>query len=139
MDATSARTSGRVSLTATEACIVPEDVQIALYRIAQEAVSNAVKHAQAAAIDISVRCREGAVVLRIEDDGSGFDAADVRPENMGLDIMRERADEIDARLRVKSVRDCGTTVEVAWPGDACYRRRRVDMADNTQRKGRLYV
>ena len=118
VDATGARTSAKVSLKARDVCIVPEDVQIGLYRIAQEAMSNAVKHAHASAIDVSVRCRDHEVLLRIEDDGSGFEPATVRPENLGLAIMRERAEEIGVRLRVDSVLGAGTVVEVMWTGDS---------------------
>lgn len=114
VDAASARTSAQIALSVRDVFHVPEDVQIALYRIAQEALANAVKHAHAGTIDVSIRGRDHEVLLRIWDDGCGFDTGDVRPENLGLDIMRERAEEIDADLCVESVIGGGTTVEVVW-------------------------
>ena len=115
VDAASGRTSARISLAATEVCSVPHDVQIGLYRIAQEALANAVKHSHAAAIDVSVRCQDERLFLRIQDDGRGYDENDVRPENLGLGIMHERADEIGAGLRIHSAPRTGVVVEAAWP------------------------
>jgi signal transduction histidine kinase len=114
VDATSARTSARVALDAMEVCPIPQGVQIAFYRIAQEAMSNAVKHAHASKIDVAIRCTDGEVALRIEDDGDGFIMEDVRPENLGITIMQERAEEVGANLRVHSVPNAGTVVEVVW-------------------------
>ena len=115
VDAASGRTSARITLAATDVCGVPHDVQIALYRIAQEALSNAVKHAHAANIHVSCRCDKGQALLRIQDDGRGFNEADVRPENLGLGIMRERAAEIGASLRIHGAPEGGMAVEAAWP------------------------
>jgi PAS domain S-box-containing protein len=117
VDATGARTSARVMLDATDVCPIPKDVQIGFYRIAQEAMSNAIKHAHASRIDVTIRCTDSRVVLRIEDDGDGFNMEDVRPENLGLTIMQERADEIGARVRLQSALNSGTSVEVVWTED----------------------
>ena len=114
VDAAAARTSAKISLNARDVSPVPAEVQVALYRIAQEALANAIKHAHANAIDVSVQRQGDGVLLRIQDEGVGFEAASVRPENLGLNIMRERAEEIGARLRVDSVLKAGTVVEVRW-------------------------
>jgi signal transduction histidine kinase len=97
---------------------------VALYRIAQEALNNVVKHAQAHRVEITLCCsreREGAkpgagvrVALRISDDGRGFDPATVSPDHLGLGIIRERAQAIAAQLRVESGTGTGTIVEVMW-------------------------
>lgn len=93
---------------------LPVDVKIALYRIAQESLNNMAKHAQATQAIVNLHLEPGRVVLRITDDGKGFDSASTRPDSLGLGIMRERAKGIGARLEVESVVDHGTSVEVMW-------------------------
>jgi signal transduction histidine kinase len=56
--------------------------------------------------------------LRIRDDGRGFDPAALRPGHFGLDMMRERADEVGATLGISSVPGTGTEVVVRWPDPA---------------------
>ena len=113
-----------VSLEGCPVPDLPEDVHVALYRIAQEALNNVVKHAQAHRVGITLHCsaeREEAkpgagvrVALRISDDGRGFDPATVSPDHLGLGIIRERAQAIGAQLRVASAPGAGTIVEVMW-------------------------
>ena len=112
-------------------CELPADLHVALYRIAQEALNNVVKHAKASQVAVSLRCtprtpssssREGEgagvkVELCIRDDGRGFDPNDVSPEHMGLGIMRERAEAVGAQLGIGSQTGRGTQVTVIWPGD----------------------
>jgi two-component system nitrate/nitrite sensor histidine kinase NarX len=93
---------------------LPPDVHIALYRIAQEAMNNVAKHANASSLTVDLTGGDGHVHLSVADDGYGFDAAEVSAESMGLDIMRERASGIGADLAVSSRPDAGTTVEVTW-------------------------
>jgi signal transduction histidine kinase len=57
------------------------------------------------------------VELDIHDDGQGFDPHDVRPEGMGLGIMRERAEAVGAQLGIVSQTGQGTRLTVVWPGD----------------------
>ena len=90
------------------------DVQIALFRIAQEAVSNAFRHADAARIRVEVRYAEGKVRLAVSDDGKGFDADSARAMGLGLNSMGERAQAIGGRIRIDSS-DEGTTVRVEAP------------------------
>jgi signal transduction histidine kinase/ligand-binding sensor domain-containing protein len=110
-------------------CELPADPHVALYRIAQEALNNVVKHAKASQVAVSLRCtprvpssslREGEgsgvkVELYIRDDGRGFDPDDVPPEGMGLGIMRERAEAVGAQLEVVSQTGQGTRLTVVWP------------------------
>ena len=81
-------------------------------RIAQEALQNAVKHASAARIAVRLGSEGGRLVLRVEDDGVGFDpnALDARVRSLGLTSMEERADRLGARLEISSAPGQGTTV-----------------------------
>ena len=116
-----------VSVTVDERCVLPTEVRITLYRLAQEALNNVVKHAQASQVDVSLRCmpplgaeetpagQNGRVELCVRDDGVGFDPGGVTEDHLGLGIMRERARAIHARLEVKSEPGSGTEVTVIWP------------------------
>jgi ligand-binding sensor domain-containing protein/signal transduction histidine kinase len=100
---------------------LPDDVHVALYRIAQEALNNVVKHARAGQVTMSLRylpCTEGAVELRVSDDGCGFDPSDVPPGCLGLSIMRERVQTIGATLAVESEVGRGTEIVVVWSNAA---------------------
>lgn len=93
---------------------LPPDVHLALYRIAQEAMNNVAKHANASSLIVDLTDADGGVHLVVTDDGYGFDAANVEPGHMGLDIMQERASAIGAALTVTSEPETGTTVDVTW-------------------------
>ena len=91
------------------------DVDLQLFRIAQEAVTNAIRHGHPTRIDISVSYDERQVALTIADDGCGFDAhaqtsAPHDNEHLGLVTMRERAEQVGGGLRIESVPGTGTTV-----------------------------
>ncbi|MBY0525896.1 MAG: PAS domain S-box protein [Gemmataceae bacterium] len=86
-----------------------------LYRIAQEAVSNALKHGQARDIQITLGLDEQRVVLRIEDDGIGIDRRDEAGRGMGLQIMRYRAGLIKARFSIVPRKQGGTRVTCNLP------------------------
>jgi signal transduction histidine kinase len=81
-----------------------------LYRIAQEAVTNAVKHAQADAIRIEVKSDRGVTRLRVTDNGIGLPGNGDRREGLGLRVMRQRAASIRATLSIKANSSRGTTV-----------------------------
>jgi nitrate/nitrite-specific signal transduction histidine kinase/PAS domain-containing protein len=91
---------------------VPPDTQVALYRIAQEALNNIVKHAGATSVTIGLRLAPDCVDLVVADDGRGFDPATVSASSLGLGIMRERAATIGADLQIESRVGEGTTVKV---------------------------
>jgi signal transduction histidine kinase len=91
--------------------------QEAVYRIAQEALHNALRHAAAGRIEVDLRARNGAVELSVSDDGRGFDPS-ARPEaarRLGLASMRERARAAGGRFAVSSRPGGGTTVRVEVP------------------------
>lgn len=93
-------------------------VEIALFRIAQEALNNAVKHARAAHATIAIRAGPGRIALMIEDDGVGFDGTaphSPHPQGLGVTTMRERAEAIGAEFRVESASGKGTRVIVELP------------------------
>lgn len=96
------------------------DQQIALYRIAQEAVSNAVKHSQATQVEIDLLFEPDVVVLQVADNGAGFDASQVSGDHHGLRIMRERAEAAGAALEFRSVPGQGTRIKVTCcEGEEC--------------------
>jgi len=99
---------------------VPDHIAAVLYRIAQEAMNNIVKHADAARVLMSLRRVGDAVVLGVTDDGVGFDVAkvrdpDVRGGHFGLSSIRERCALIGATLRIDSVEGRGTAVIIEAP------------------------
>jgi two-component system nitrate/nitrite sensor histidine kinase NarX len=114
-DGVAARHDIPVDVDVSERCEIPPQVHVALYRIAQEALNNITKHAEASQVAVKLACEGAAVQLSIIDDGQGFDLNDVPPEHMGLDIMRERADAIGAAVTVSSRPGAGTSIAVAWP------------------------
>ncbi|HEV7377339.1 MAG TPA: CheR family methyltransferase [Pyrinomonadaceae bacterium] len=93
------------------------ETEISLYRIAQEALNNTYKHAQAKRVDVLLERRDHHVVLIVEDDGTGFDlevATDAQ-EGLGLLGMRERAALIGGTLEIESTQGEGTTVFARVP------------------------
>jgi PAS domain S-box-containing protein len=113
-EATTGRTMLPVALFISGQCTAPIDVQVALYRVAQEALNNVVKHSGATKANIRLRCREKSVDLTISDNGSGFDLQTVSPKSLGLRIMRERAEGAGAKLKIDSRAGLGTKVGVLW-------------------------
>lgn len=92
---------------------LPADVATALYRIAQEAIRNALRHAQATHIRVIAQGGPPAAVrLRIEDDGCGFAAADVDASRFGLRNIQTRSQAVGGTARIDSVPGQGTTIEV---------------------------
>ncbi|MCJ7442564.1 MAG: GAF domain-containing protein [Thermoanaerobaculaceae bacterium] len=95
---------------------LPPPVETALYRIAQEALTNTIRHARASKVSVLLERRGGRLIALIEDDGVGFeyDAA-MRSGRLGLVGMRERAEMLGGHLRVESSPGRGTTVVVEVP------------------------
>jgi signal transduction histidine kinase/ligand-binding sensor domain-containing protein len=111
-----------VAVAVSGDCTLPANVHVALYRIAQEALNNVIKHARASQADVRLGCSTGTtgrvVELQIRDDGQGFDPEVARPDHLGLGIMRERAEAIGARLQIESVIGQGTQVTLFWREDS---------------------
>jgi len=90
------------------------ELETAVYRVVQEAVNNAVKHAGAEDVAVTVREADGVVTVRVRDEGHGFDpAADSR--GYGLVGMRERVESLGGALAIESAPGAGTTVTVRLP------------------------
>ena len=87
----------------------------ALFRIAEEAVHNAVEHAGANRIFISLTRRGSALNMEVRDDGRGFEPAAVNGSAAGIDLMHRYARAINATLKIQSERGRGTTVSCAVP------------------------
>jgi PAS domain S-box-containing protein len=113
-DSAKAHTEIPVNLTLTGECSFPPDVQLALYRIAQEGLNNAIKHAHASRIRLGLYCQPGRVTLGISDNGRGFDSDKVGPGHFGLSIMRERAEAIGADFTLETEPEGGTEITVIW-------------------------
>ncbi|WP_162486019.1 sensor histidine kinase [Dehalogenimonas etheniformans] len=103
-----------VDLKIDDECGMSAEVKVAFYRIAQEALNNVAKHAQATQISIHLWCEDDSIFLRVIDNGQGFDRAHTRPGSLGLGIMTERSREIGADLSIESKPGQGTMVTVKW-------------------------
>jgi signal transduction histidine kinase len=99
----------------------PDELRVILYRIAQEALANVRKHAKASRVHVVLEDSDGGYLVRVEDDGVGFDPPEMlrsAPGHLGLSAMRERAEMVGGRCTVRSLRDSGTSVEFWLPGAA---------------------
>jgi signal transduction histidine kinase len=93
---------------------LPADVQIAVYRIAQESLNNAIKHSGASRCLVDLWCHADGLELAVSDNGQGFDPRAVTSERLGLRIMAERAQAIGAQLTVDSQPDEGVHIRLLW-------------------------
>ena len=131
------RTNTPVSVKIAGEHVLPAEIQVALYRICQEALNNIAKHAGASLVEIDLQYEAGKMVdttiavakagapqqisvrsveMRIRDDGAGFDTGEVNaPGHYGLGMMCERAEAVKARLTVTSQPGGGTVVRLVWP------------------------
>ena len=113
-DAAVSRTQTVITTTVVGECSMPDLVKIALYRVAQEALNNVVKHARASHATVNLQDDGIQITLRISDKGCGFDPQVAQPLGLGIGIMRDRAQDIDAELNITSHPDLGTDVLVEW-------------------------
>jgi PAS domain S-box-containing protein len=98
-------------------CQLPPEVQIAVYRIAQESLNNVFKYARATQVDVNLSILENTIRFETCDNGIGFDMSTIKPTSLGMRIMRERAEAIGADFQVTSQPGSGTCVEVIWNRD----------------------
>jgi signal transduction histidine kinase len=97
---------------------IDTDTELDAYRVIQEALHNAVKHAEAKSVTVRIqadRAHDGTLVLEVTDDGRGFDPSSVSGR-LGLVSMRERAERMGGELTIRSRPGAGTTVRAAVPG-----------------------
>ncbi|MFB6554211.1 MULTISPECIES: GAF domain-containing sensor histidine kinase [unclassified Streptomyces] len=110
--------TARVTFTGHGVKALPAAQEEALLRVAQEALHNALRHSAAEHVDVTLHRRGPGAVLRVTDDGSGFDTRTVRRagRHLGLVSMRDRASGAGGRLTVQSAPGKGTTIEMEVPG-----------------------
>jgi signal transduction histidine kinase len=94
---------------------IPARTQAELLRISQEALSNVRRHAGASTVTVRALLVDHSLVLRITDDGCGFDMADVGWASVGLASMRERAAIVGGDIEITSAKGDGTRVAVSVP------------------------
>jgi signal transduction histidine kinase len=104
-----------VEVQTDERVDLPTDAKIACYRIAQEALSNTIKHANAHHVTLALNRNTDGITLLVSDDGCGFDPASVPPDHLGHQTMRERAAANGAVFQLDSQPGAGTRVLVCWP------------------------
>ncbi len=110
--------SARVTFTGHGVRALPAAQEEAVLRVAQEALHNALRHSGGTHVDVTLERRGNGAVLRVGDDGGGFDPHAVRRagRHLGLVSMRDRASGVGGRLTVESAPGKGTTVEMEVPG-----------------------
>jgi signal transduction histidine kinase len=95
--------------------VIPPDVTLCLYRVAQEALHNASKYSQARAVSMNLAGGAGGLVLKVTDDGVGFDVEAVMERGLGLVSMRERVEAFGGALDVRSSPGAGTSIAAVVP------------------------
>ena len=118
VDAIKGRYGIDVSADLPEEPPIPVDTKQAMYRIAQEALHNVVKHSRAKHASVRLRIDSDAVAMEVVDDGEGFDPSGSYPDHFGLQSMRERAESRGGGFQVESRPGEGTTVRVRVPSRA---------------------
>ena len=108
------RTGLNISVQIEQQYPIPPEVHFALYRVVQEALNNVALHASASHVEIYYRSHAGQIDLTIQDDGLGFDPADIDAGHLGLIIMSDRIQNIGGTLETISHRGEGTLIKVNW-------------------------
>ena len=94
------------------------DLALAIYRIAQEALTNVVRHAEATQVDVRLRIVRGSLTLTVQDDGRGFDPSrqlSDRRSGLGLAGMRERMEQLHGRIEIDAAPGHGCRLMVSCP------------------------
>jgi PAS domain S-box-containing protein len=117
-NALSGRINIPVTVTVAQDVILPAEIQVAFYRVCQEALNNITKHAKASQVDIDLKHEGAGVELYVHDDGRGFDLEQTTIlGHYGLSMMRERAEAVGAALTVTSQPGQGTELSMHWMKD----------------------
>jgi signal transduction histidine kinase len=101
--------------TSGDSRIISVEMENAVLRICQEALTNVKRHAKASRVEIGLAFDEGGVRLSVDDDGAGFDPDARTEDRFGLISMRERAKLLGGRMTISSVKGRGTHLEVTIP------------------------
>lgn len=115
VNALGARHPLKVTLEAEAEPDVSLDVKESLYRIAQEAMNNIVKHARAQQVKVLLKVAGNELRLEISDDGTGFDTGAEFPGHLGMITMRERAEKVGGTFAIESALNAGTHIQVKIP------------------------
>ncbi len=107
------RTGLRIQVASELSGELPEEHKTCVYRVVQEALNNCAQHAQASAVEVSVRSESGQILVTVQDDGSGFDPRRVR--GLGLLGMEERARHLGGTFHIDSKPGRGTLLSVTLP------------------------
>ncbi len=108
------RTNIPAKVTVLGQGVLPAEVQVAIYRVCQEALNNVAKHAGASLVEIDLKHEDTAIELSIRDDGQGFDPERTTSGHYGLSMMRERAEAVGAQLAITSQPNHGTELTIHW-------------------------
>ncbi len=103
-----------VSVSVNGEGALPSETKVAFYRISQEALNNVAKHSHATRSHVELSYTDQRVMLVIQDNGRGFDVQKAPTSQLGLGIMKERAEAVDAELSIESTIGEGTRVKVVW-------------------------
>jgi signal transduction histidine kinase len=113
-EAVAGRTGVEVNVDVTLRHSPPPDEKITIYRVAQEALNNVVRHSGANRVRLELEGDGAGVRLKVIDNGCGFDPNSIPAGHFGVGIMHERAESIGATLNVTSAPGSGTAVEMVW-------------------------
>jgi PAS domain S-box-containing protein len=108
------RTNIPVAINLAGGFVLPSDVQVAFYRVCQEALNNVAKHAKASQVDINLKQAGTVFELQVRDNGKGFNLTQPLPGHFGLSMMRERAEAVGAVLTITSQSGLGTELTMCW-------------------------
>jgi len=103
-----------VKVNVAKEITLPPEIQVAFYRICQEALNNIAKHAKASLVEIDLMHEDPAIELHIRDDGLGFDPEQTMAGHYGLSMMRERAEAVGAQLSIISQPGHSTELILRW-------------------------
>jgi two-component system nitrate/nitrite sensor histidine kinase NarX len=113
--------SGRINIpvkvTVAKDVILPTEVQVAFYRVCQEALNNVAKHAKASRVTIDLKQEGTSIELHIHDDGKGYDTKQTFPGHYGLGMMHDRAEAVGAVLTITSQPGHGAELVMHWTKD----------------------
>ena len=108
------RTNIPVAVTIVGKGALPAEIQVALYRVCQEGLSNIAKHARANQVEINLQVEAGTVELSIRDNGRGFNPGNAPSGHFGVNMMYERAKTVGAILTISSQPGQGTVITFSW-------------------------
>jgi signal transduction histidine kinase len=122
LEAVEERAGVNVRLVADDWLRLPAPAEEALYRIAQEALNNALKHSGASTVTIELHGRPDAATLEVSDNGAGFDPESVRRKGgIGLISIQQRAEKLGGELAIRSAPCEGTSIKVSLSGGSIVR------------------